>query len=244
MLLRAVVLRSALLAVLLGVLLSGCSSDTDRSPPEQPSVVEQGRQEEPETGLAEEARLVEVPDVVGMDGQEAVNAIEAEGLYASHDEDDPAGCTVEDQDETGEVEPETKVVITLECLQRDWENREGSAWELFVASFASGADKGCGVLFSFSPTATLYAGNREYTPNDCRLATDDDPESADVEIPGEAPDDPRALGISLGLVHGCNALFDAKLIRVLFYGNDGFTADRCVAALDVRRRPVKRSPSR
>jgi hypothetical protein len=222
-----------LLCALFTLALGGCGSDSTKPPREREPVAEPSAQlEEPEG-----AKLVEVPDVTGMDGQEAVEAIEAEGLYASHDEDDPAGCTVEDQDATGEVEPDTEVILTLECHQRDWEARQGSAWDLFVSSFAWGAQKGCGVLFSFSPTAALYASNREYRQNDCRLATDDDPQSAEVQIPQEAPDDPRALGISLGLVHGCRALFDAEPIHVLSYGNEGFTADDCVGALEVRRAP-------
>ncbi len=242
MLLGAVVLRSALLVVLLGVLLGGCFWDSDYTPPAKRSTAAEEPPEEPERGLVEETRLVKVPDVTGKDGQEAVDAIEAKGLYASHDEDDPAGCTVEDQDETGEVEPGTEVGLTLECRQRDWESREGSAWRLFVSSFAWGADKGCGVLFSFSPTGALYdTAGREYRADDCRRATDDDPGVADVEVPAKAPDHPEALGLSLGLVHGCNALFDAERIFVLSYGNERFTAASCVGALEVTRQP---SPSR
>ena len=227
-------LRSALLVALLALALGGCGSDPPvKQPREREPVAESSAQFEER----DPAELVEVPDVTGMDGREAVEVIEAEGLYASHDEDDPAGCTVDDQAPTGEAEPEAEVILTLECRQRDWKKREGSDWDLFVSSFAWGARKGCDVLFSFSPTAALYARNREYTPNDCRLATDDDPESADVGIPEEAPDDPRALGVSLGLVHGCNALFDAEPIHVLSHGNNAFTAADCVGALEVRRAP-------
>ncbi len=226
-------LRGTLIVALLALALGGCGSDPPRPSREREPVAEPSRQlEEPDR-----PKLVEVPDVTGMDGREAVEAIEAEGLYASHDEDDPAGCTVEGQDATGEVKPDTEVVLTLECHQRDWQAREGGAWDLFASSFAWGAQKGCSVLFSLSPTAVLYAGGRRYTSSDCRLAADDNPESADVQIPEETPDDPRALGISLGLVHGCNALFDAEPIHVLSYGNDAFTAQDCVGALEVRRAP-------
>ncbi len=225
-----VFLRTLLVTALLVPALGACGSDPPAPPAQREPAAEESVQLE---GPKAEA-LVKVPDVTGMDGQEAVDAIEAEGLYASHDEDDPAGCTVKDQDETGEVEPETKVILTLDCRQRDWEDREGDAWDLFVSSFARGAEKGCDVLFSLSPTAVLYANGREYRSSDCSLATDEDPRSAAAEIPEEAPADPEALGISLGLVHGCNALFDSRLIAVLTYGNRSFTADRCVAALEVR----------
>lgn len=221
MLSRAVFLRSALLVLLVGALFAGCASEADSPPAEEPAA-EQAPPAEPE--------LVEVPDVTGMDGQEAVDSIEAEGLYASHDEDDPAGCTVEVQDETGEVDPGTEVILTLDCRQRDWENREGEDWDLFSASFAVGAGEGCEALFSLSPDGTLYADDNEYTWTDCSLATDDDPESAGVDIPEEVPDDPEAGGESLGFDHGCNALFDAELVDALFYGTEGFTADDCLAA--------------
>ncbi len=232
-----VIRRSALLAALLAVLLGGCSSDSDRRARVKPSAADRAPPAEPEARLGEEPALVKVPDVTGMDGREAVDAIEAKGLHAVHDEDDPTGCTVDDQDETGEVEPGAEVVLTLECRQRDWENREGRAWELFASSFAWGAEKGCGVLFSFSPTAVLNAGGRAYTRSDCSRAADDDPESANVEVPKEVPDEPGALGTSLGLVHGCNALFDAGPIHVLSNGTRAFTARDCVGALGVRRGP-------
>ncbi len=234
------VLRSALLAVLLCALLGGCQSDDDRPPPKPASAAAKESAEEPE--IVEETQRVKVPDVTGMDGREAVDAIEAEGLHASHDEADPAGCIVEDQGVTGEVEADSEVILTLECRQRDWENRDGRDWALFSSSFRRGADKGCGVLFSFSPTGALYdTAGREYRADDCRRATDDDPGVADVEVPAKAPDHPEALGLSLGLVHGCNALFDAERIFVLSYGNERFTGATCVGALEVTRQP---SPSR
>ena len=239
-LLRRVILPP-LLPLLLAVLVSGCGSERTPSRPAQSPPAAQAQQDEPEA----ETKLVDVPDVVGMDAQEAVEAIEAEGARAIHDEEDAAGCVVDEQDPTGEVEPRTEVILTLDCRQREWEDREGSAWQLFVSSFARGAQKGCDVLFSFSPTATLYAGGREYRPSDCRVATDEDPASANVGIPQEAPDEPDALGLSLGLVHGCKALFDAQPIGLLSYGNAGYTAHDCVQALEVRRRPApQRSPSR
>ena len=226
----AVFPRKPLLAALLGaVLLGGCASDTDQSAPTEPAASEkQPRRPAPVQDSG--TQLVEVPDVTGMDGQDAVDAIEAEGLTASYDQDDPAGCTVEDQDETGRVEPDTEVILTLDCRQRDWENREGDDWDSFTASFAVGAGEGCDALFSLSPDGSLYDGDTEYTVTDCSLATSDDPESAQVEIPPDVPDDPEALGRSLGVDHGCHALFGAELIDVLSYGTDSFTADDCLTA--------------
>lgn len=219
--------RRLLLAALLGLALGACGSDSTDSPPQdEPAGEEPGQFETPE----EEEHFVEVPDVTGMDGQEAVDEIEAEGLTASHDELDPAECTVEDQDETGEVEPDTEVVLTLDCRQRDWDNREGDEWDLFKSSFAVGTTDGCEALFSLSPDGSLYSDDDEYTSTDCTLATDDDPESAGVEIPEEVPEDPESVGRSLGFDHGCAALFEAELIDELYYGTDAFTADDCVAA--------------
>lgn len=208
-----------LVAALVGLSL-GCQGDDKGQPvpDDSPQAVEPS------------IELVQVPDVIGEDGQDAVDAIEAEGLTASHDELDPTGCTVEDQDETGEVEPETEVVLTLDCRQRDWESREGDDWDLFASSFAVGAGEGCEALFSLSPNGALYADDDEYTSTECSLATYDDPESASVTIPAEVPDDSEAVGESLGFDHGCNALFDQEAIDVLSYGTDDFTADDCMAA--------------
>ncbi|MDQ3933452.1 MAG: hypothetical protein M3340_02350 [Actinomycetota bacterium] len=61
---------------------------------------------------------VDVPDVVGMGAVDAQHEIEAVGeLVATFSEDplDAALCTVSDQDEVGEVPPDTQVVLTLEC---------------------------------------------------------------------------------------------------------------------------------
>lgn len=73
-----------------------------------------GDEAEPE----EEQEVAEVPDVTGLAGDEAADSIEANGdLTASYEEEptDPAACTVEDQDEYGEVDPGTEVFLTLDC---------------------------------------------------------------------------------------------------------------------------------
>lgn len=142
-------------------MLGGCASETDQSAPAEPAGSEkQPRRPAPVQDSG--TQLVEVPDVTGMDGQDAVDAIEAEELTASYDEADPAGCTVDDQDETGEVraghrsDPDAR-------LPPDWENREGDDWDSFTASFAVGAGEGCEALFSLSPDGSLYGGDTEYT---------------------------------------------------------------------------------
>ncbi len=225
--------RGVLVVVAIGLAISGCGSESTEAPaPERqtpvPPRADSARDVEPVPDEVEE--LVEVPEVVGLEGQEAVDAIGAEGLTASHDEPDPAGCEVEDQDQMGEVEPGTEVVLTLDCRQRDWEARDGLDWLDFAAEFVNGAREGCDALFSLSPDGVLYADEDEYTVTDCRLAYEEDPESAGVEVPLEVPDDPAALGWSLGFDHGCEALFERELISVLSYGTDSFTAEDCVSA--------------
>ena len=60
---------------------------------------------------------IEVPDVTGEKADDAQSEIEDAGLTASFDPepDDPSLCDVTDQDETGEVEEGTEVVLTLDC---------------------------------------------------------------------------------------------------------------------------------
>ena len=66
---------------------------------------------------AAEAALVEVPDVTGDEAQAGRGSLEAAGFEASFDTppEDPSLCTISDQDQTGEIEKGSEVILTLEC---------------------------------------------------------------------------------------------------------------------------------
>jgi hypothetical protein len=84
------------------VTLGSCEPATEAEPPAEPDAAE----------------IIEVPEVIDLPAQEAIDEIDAvEGLAASFDSApaDVELCTVEDQDETGEVALDTDVVLTLNC---------------------------------------------------------------------------------------------------------------------------------
>lgn len=100
--LRLVLLVSILLA--LSVSLSSCGTDgTDK----------------PEAAAATPAKTVDVPDVTGEDAETGKSDIEDAGpdLTVEYSEEPDAldGCTVSDQDETGDIAPDATVTLTLEC---------------------------------------------------------------------------------------------------------------------------------
>ncbi len=67
---------------------------------------------------APEPALVEVPDVVGETAVDAESALEAAGFEPTFqpEPDDPSPCTVSGQDQTGEIEEGSEVILTLECM--------------------------------------------------------------------------------------------------------------------------------
>ena len=66
---------------------------------------------------ASETALVEVPDVTGQSAEAGGSALEAAGFAPVFvpSLDDPGLCTVADQDQSGEIEEGSEVVLTLEC---------------------------------------------------------------------------------------------------------------------------------
>src|ERR687894_1319687 len=62
--------------------------------------------------------LVEVPDVTGQRAEEGSSTLEAAGFDPSFDPepDDPSLCTVSGQDQAGEIEAGSEVILTLECI--------------------------------------------------------------------------------------------------------------------------------
>lgn len=211
----SVAVALALLAV------AGCGEDTGS---EGESTAPPPRAFVPEDDTAVETAAV--PDVSYEDGQDAVDAIEAEELTATHDEDDPAGCTVEDQDPVGgtEADPGSEVVLTLDCSQRDWENREGDDWDEFVGGYEAGWTDGCEGVFDDSPDGRLFANEQEFTSFDCPS-----PGGADTtDVPADVPDDPSSVGRNLGVEDGCEALFDdVAPLGWLYYGEREFTSLDC-----------------
>ena len=168
------------------------------------------------TANAAGPELVEVPDVVGEDGQDAVDAVEAEGFSVDFIEEsgrDPSGCEVLSQDPEGEAEEAAEILLELDCRQVDWENQEGDDWELFSSAYESGWDSGCSDVFvNYSPDGALYTDDGdEVNDLDCPSAHD----ASNADLPADVPDDPEADGDALGQTDACEALFD----DVAFYGS-------------------------
>jgi hypothetical protein len=207
--------------ILLTVATAGCGGDTT----EEPATTHVAAEET----YSDETDAVTVPDVIGEDGADAVDTLESEGLYVSFSEDDgrdPSGCTVEDQDETGEVDAETEVILTLDCRQVDWENQEGEDWDLFNEAYATGWDEGCDEAFTNSPDGSLYYDEEEFTSTDCQLNNPGDATSSD--IPPDVPDDPESEGEDLGITDGCTSAFeDLSYDGSLYYGDEAFDSRYC-----------------
>lgn len=87
---------------------TACGTDDDRSGASSRS----GGPSQPEP------ELVEVPDVTGETAEAGSSALEAAGFAPAFDPppDDPRLCTVSEQDQTGEIEEGSEVVLTLECM--------------------------------------------------------------------------------------------------------------------------------
>ena len=86
----------------------GCGNDKDHD----------GARASGQSRAGPERALVEVPDVTGETADEANSTLEAAGFAPTFDSepDDPSLCTVSDQDQTGEIEEGSEVVLTLECM--------------------------------------------------------------------------------------------------------------------------------
>ena len=101
------------------------------------------------------------------DGAQAVSAVEDAGFeptLADANDDpgfdsarDASGCEVTEQDPSaGEFGNEgDEVIITVDCAQVDWENREGAQWDAFNEAYQSSFDDGCQALFDESRTGSL-----------------------------------------------------------------------------------------
>jgi hypothetical protein len=201
---------------------------------------------------ADEAAGIEVPDLIGEDGSDAVGAVENEGLTATladaNDDSgfdssrDGTGCQVTDQSPAGaEIVAEgEEVEITVDCAQVDWEKQEGPAWEAFDEAYDLAFDDSCRTLFDSSPNGSLYENDTEYTVDDCwNLNPVDAAEASD--IPTDVPDDPESAGTEIGELDGCQSLFEQDGVLSLNYGPDSITEDDCpigaTAPTDSKPRP-------
>jgi hypothetical protein len=222
---------AALVVVLLAICLAGCEPTADSS-------TGASRADNSDHVATDEASGIEVPDVTGEDGDDAISTIETEGLTttladandaASFDTSrDVAGCEVTDQSPAAgdTVEEADEVEITVDCAQVDWENHEGPDWEAFDEAYDLGFDDACRMLFDSSPNGSLYENDSEYTVDDCwNLNPVDAAEASDV--PTDVPDDPESAGTEVGELDGCQSLFEEEGVLSLNYGPDSITEDEC-----------------
>ncbi len=208
----------------------------------------------PEEGLsATDNGSIEVPDVSGEDGAQAVSDIEDAGLQPTLADanDDPGfdtsrdatDCEVTDQDPAaGESASEDdEVTITVDCAQVDWSNEEGAQWDAFNDAYQSSFDDGCQALFDQSPNGSLYEDDVEYTAIDCQNENPGDAADAS-DVPSDVPDDPGGVGADLGELDGCQALFENQNVASLNYGTDSVTEADCPIGAPAPATPQAHKP--
>ena len=223
--------------VLLAGVLAGCGAGSSGSPAHRGTPADT-RAERAAEDCDADGGCIEVPDVVGADGADAVSSIEAEGLTASLADatDDPSfdatrdasGCDTTDQDpQAGDTLIEgDPVTIMLDCRQVDWESRDGTDWQAFNDAYTAAFDDGCDAVFADSPTGSLYEDDREFTSVDCQNLNPGDGEDAS-DLPQDVPEDPAALGSETGELDGCQALFEQEGVHSLNYGENSVTENDC-----------------
>lgn len=176
--------------------------------------------------------LVQVPDVIGADAEEAQQSMSELGLSVALDPDrDAAGCTVQEQDPAaGETESESQVTLTLDCRQVDWENQEGESWDAYLDAYTTGYSDGCEALFAMSVSGLLFeqGAPRELGTHDVDECVGEagDP----LDPPADVPDEPEADGTEAGTQDGCQATFDLASDSILFERSIGYTVDDCLNA--------------
>src|ERR671915_151162 len=89
---------------------AGCGTETDDERARASSRSADSARSEP--------ALVEVPVVTGETAEAGSSALVAAGFEPTFDPepDDPGRCTVSEQDQTGEIEEGSEVILTLECM--------------------------------------------------------------------------------------------------------------------------------
>ena len=202
---------------------------------------------------ATDSGSIEVPDVSGEDGAQAVSDVEDAGLQSTladaHDDPgfdtsrDATDCEVTDQDPAagGSVSEDDEVTITVDCAQVDWSNQEGAQWDAFNDAYQSSFDDGCQELFDQSPNGSLYEDNVEYTVIDCQNENPGDAADAS-DVPTDVPDDPEGDGANLGELDGCQALFENQSVTSLNYGTDSITEADCPIGAAASAAPPTHKP--
>ncbi|WP_016697996.1 PASTA domain-containing protein [Actinoalloteichus spitiensis] len=117
-------LTAGSLAAALSLALVGCSNGEETSPdPAAPPPADQTVEEAPTSDPAEEGEPVTVPDVTGLDGRDAEDALEEAGItefeYRSVDPEDdiivaPGNWVVEETDPEAGTEITTEDTVTLQ----------------------------------------------------------------------------------------------------------------------------------
>ncbi len=236
---RSSLLGSFLIPVLVFVValgLAGCGTSGDETSysAEDPAAEQEPFDSDPAEPAADapddEPTVVDVPDLTGEDGADAVSELEDLGLTVAFVEEDgreASGCEVETQDVVGDADPGSEVILDLDCRQVDWENQEGEDWDAFNTSYSSGWDSGCDEAFSQSPDGSLYFEDQEFTSLDCQSNNPGNASSAD--IPSDVPDDPAYDGEQLGTTDGCESAFSdlSPDGTYLYYGEDSYDSSYC-----------------
>ena len=194
----------ALVALAVAAGLAACGSDEagDRASSRAPKTEDGWTAYAPlDADDADSSGEIEVPDATYGDGDDAWTAVEDEGLTpvfldanddpSFDDTRDGTGCDVLDQAPVaGEFVAEgDEVEITIDCAQLDWEDQEGTAWELFNEAYTIAFDDGCQALFDDSPDGSFYEDDYEYTVDDCQSFNPGDAMSLS-DVPDDVPDDP------------------------------------------------------
>ena len=159
-----------------------------------------------------------------FEGFEVDVALESgEGVNSS----EVSECLLVSVNPAGSVEVGELIEVVVDCGQRDWDDRNGDAWEAFAAAYAEGYEDGCEELFDGSPDGSLYLDGLEYTSIDCPFVSE---LSLEVEqaasIPSEIPDAPELEGERIGRTDGCSAMLDS-VGGALYYGYDEFNETYC-----------------
>lgn len=113
-----------------------------------------------------------------------------------------------------------------DCLQSEWEYREGEGWSAFVDAFDSATTEGCESLFALTEDGMLYSDDYEFSDSDCSSIS---PASAEDVAPSYLPDDAESEGASLGFEAGCDAIFEWMEYEVVYWGNDAYSVEDCYA---------------